>query len=84
MSDSVMGASSLASSLIGEGDGSPPNLKSLFNSPSEGRDATELALREVNALKISTSDTDIGGISAIGTDLVGTSFQCHSHGTVFQ
>ena len=41
-------------------------------------------LREVNALKISASDTDIGGISAIGTDLVGTSFQCHSHGTVFQ
>ena len=43
-----------------------------------------VSLREVNALKISTSDTDIGGISALGTDLVGTSFQCHSHGTVFQ
>ena len=41
-------------------------------------------LRKVNALKISTSDTDMGEISAIGTDLVGTSFQCHSHGTDFQ
>ena len=42
------------------------------------------ALRKVNALKISANDTDIGEISAVGTDLVGTSFQCHSHGTDFQ
>ena len=42
------------------------------------------SLWKVNALKISASDTDMGEISAIGTDLVGTSFQCHSHGTDFQ
>ena len=56
--------------------------------PDAGQPATRhgvhVPLRKVNALKISASDTDMGEISAIGTDLVGTSFQCHSHGTDFQ
>ena len=45
MSDSVRWASSLASCLMGEDDGFPPNLKSLFSSLSEGRDTTELDFR---------------------------------------
>ena len=62
MSDSVMGASSLASSLIGEGDGSPPNLKSLFNSPSEGRDATELGFRRIcSAMTLIKSPSEATG-----------------------
>ena len=42
------------------------------------------SLWEVNALKISANDTDVAQISAIGTDLVGTSFQCRPSGTDFQ
>ena len=42
----------MASSLIGEGDGFPPNLKSLFNSLSGGRDTTELGFRRIDTEQV--------------------------------
>ena len=42
------------------------------------------SLWEVNALKISATGTNFTWISANGTDLVGTYFQCHLHDTGFQ
>ena len=54
MPDNARGASSLASSLMAMGDGFPPKLKSLFNSPSEGRDPTELGFRIIRSAIISS------------------------------
>ena len=54
MPDDARGASSLASSLMAVGDGFPPNLKSLFNSPSEGRDPMALGFRIICGAIISS------------------------------